>query len=292
MRYSHHTEFCAGRWDCSVGHRVVEIMAWYVILNFLTASFVVLIFACSAELALPDAGCSLSITGRKCCTRRVDTGTLAAGHLQQEIISWVAWDSVVCISCKKPISCGIFLCLLSPLQKSKNIWHLKIGYILNHCKRHLFSKKQLVEKNNLGLKPCMKLPFKISGIGFVIFIFLEVWRRAVWWQLKENRYVELECACYRYAEKSCLEDLLKLWDQESQWHWEEPMCYFKLVRAGDWSEVPAHHQKVVSRENVYIPCHRQIRPNFPIGHSSLVNGMASSPIQTPSRLVVRSESVA
>lgn len=33
------------------------------------------------------------------------------------------------------------------------------------------------KKNNPGLKPCMKLPFKISGVGFVIFIFLEVWRK-------------------------------------------------------------------------------------------------------------------
>lgn len=198
---------------------------------------------------------------------------------------------MVCISCKKPISCGIFLWLLSPLQKSKNIWHLKIGYILNHCKRHLFWKKQLVGKNNLGLKPCMKLPFKISGVGFVIFIFLEVWRGAVWWQLKENRYVELKRACYRRAEKSCLEDLLKLWDQASQWHWKEPMHYFKSVHAV-FSKVSAHHQKVVSRENVCIPSHKHIRPNFAIGHSSLVNGMASSPIQTPSRLVVRGESVA
>lgn len=199
---------------------------------------------------------------------------------------------MVCISCKKPSSYGIFLWLLSPLQKSKNIWHLKIGYILNHCKRHLFSKKQLVEKNNLGLKPCMKLPFKISGVGFVIFIFLEVWGRAVWWQLKGNRYMELECACYRHAEKSFLEDLLKLWDQASQWHWKEPMHYFKSVCAGDCSKVSAHHQKVVSRENVYIASHKQVRPNFAVGHSSLVNGMASSPIQTPSSLVERSESVA
>lgn len=70
------------------------------------------------------------------------------------------------------------------------------------------------------------------------------------------------------------------------------MHYFKSVRAGDCSEVSAHRQKVVSRENVYITSHKQLRPNFPIGRSSLVNGMASSPIQTPSSLVVRSESVA
>lgn len=70
------------------------------------------------------------------------------------------------------------------------------------------------------------------------------------------------------------------------------MHYFKPVRAGDCSKVSAHHQKVVSRENIYIPSHKHVRPNFPIGHISLVNGIASSPIQTPSRLVVRSESVA
>lgn len=81
MRYSYHIEFCGERWDYSLGHHVLEIMAWCVNLNFLTASFVVLIFGCSAELALPDAGCSLSITGRKCCTRRVETVTLAAGAL-------------------------------------------------------------------------------------------------------------------------------------------------------------------------------------------------------------------
>lgn len=69
------------------------------------------------------------------------------------------------------------------------------------------------------------------------------------------------------------------------------MQYCKSVHAGDCSKVSAHPQNVVSRENVYILSHKQIRPTFPIEHSSLVNGMASSPIQSPSRLVVWSESV-
>jgi len=128
---------------------------------------------------------------------------------------------------------------------------------------HLFSKKQLVEKNNLGLKPCMKLPFKIRGVGFVIFIFGGYWERAVWWQVKENRSVELECMHYSHVEKPCREDLLssKLY-LKSQWHWEGPMYCFKSAHADDCSKVSAHHQKVVSSENVCTTSQKQVKPKF------------------------------
>lgn len=41
-------------------------------LNYLTASYVMSMFQCSAESALPEAACSLSPAGRKHCLRRVD----------------------------------------------------------------------------------------------------------------------------------------------------------------------------------------------------------------------------
>lgn len=96
-------------------------MACNFYLNVLAASFFMSKFECSAESALPDAGCSLWSADRKRCTRRVDAETLAVGHLQGEIISRVAWDRVVCSSCKKPNSHGMFLWLLGPLRKSKNM---------------------------------------------------------------------------------------------------------------------------------------------------------------------------
>lgn len=199
MEHSHHVEFCGAKWNSEKPCTRDQAMVHNLNLNFFAAGFVVSVFEYSAELALPEAGCSLSSAGRKCYIRRVDTETLAAGHLQWEIISWVSWDSVVCSSCKKPSSWGIFLWLLSPLQKCKNIWYLKIGYILNCCRCHLFSKKQLAEKNNLGLKPCMKLPFKISGVGFVIFIFLKVWGKGCLMATDRKQ----KCGTRMYALQTC-----------------------------------------------------------------------------------------
>lgn len=54
----------------------------------------------------------------------------------------------------------------------------------------------------------------------------------------------------------------------------------------------AHYQKVVSRENVCLTSHKQVRPNFLVGLGSLVKRMASLPIQIPSSLSVRGGSVA
>lgn len=203
MGRSHHLEFCGGRWDCSLWCHVLEIMLWYITLIW---TFLLPVLLCPCLSALLSRHHRMQVVPYRVLAGNVapegwTQSSVVAGCLQQEIISRVAWDSMVCSSCKKLSLHGIFLWLLSPLQKSKNMWHLKIGYILNHRKCHLFSKKQLVEKNNLGLKPCMKLSFKISGVGFVIFIFWRCGERAVWWQLKENRNVELECTCYRHVEK-------------------------------------------------------------------------------------------
>lgn len=54
----------------------------------------------------------------------------------------------------------------------------------------------------------------------------------------------------------------------------------------------AHYQKVVSRENVCLTSHKQVRPNFTVWPNSLVKSMASLPIQIPSSLSVRGGSVA
>lgn len=168
-------------------------------LIFVIGHFVMLMFEHSAESASPDAGCSLSSAGRKRCTRRVDTETLAAGHLQDNFPSDMRQHSLFIMH--KASSCDIFHWLLRPLQQSKNIWHLKIGCILNHCKHHLFSKQQLGGKNNLGLKLCMVLPCKISRVGFVTFAFLEVWGKGC---LMATKWKE-SCGTGGYGSQTCRE---------------------------------------------------------------------------------------
>lgn len=203
MGRSHHIEFYGGRWDCSLRRHVLEITPWYITLIW---TFSLPVLLCQCLSALLSWHCRMQVVPYRVLAGNVapegwTQSRVAAGRLQWEIISRVAWDSVVCSSCKKPSFRGIFLWLPSPLQKIKNIWHLKIGYILNHCKCHLFSKKQLVEKNNLGLKPCMKLPFKISGVGFVIFIFLEVWRKGCLMATERKQ----KCGTTVYVLQTCRE---------------------------------------------------------------------------------------
>lgn len=65
------------------------------------------------------------------------------------------------------------------------------------------------------------------------------------------------------------------------------MFSFKSAHADDCTKVSAHHQKVVSVKNVCLSSYKQIKSNFPIEPSSLVNCVASSPIQIISSLAVR-----